>query len=181
MLIYKVSSPNLANTVYIGSTGQTKDDRETPHMCKSNTCMSKLIVAAGGASLEVLETVTDPSVNLVDLESWYILKFRADGYTVVNECMPGAIARAGGVAAYMKAYNRQYHKDHPEARRASNAKSNAEWLIPLKCERCGCMSSKLNMKQHQRSKRCKAASTIQPTTMTIVNNVTATTVHIHNK
>jgi predicted Zn-ribbon and HTH transcriptional regulator len=177
MLIYQVSSPNLANTVYIGSTGQTKDDREKQHLSKSNGCTSKLIVAAGGASLEVLETVTDPSVNLVDLESWYILKFRAEGYLVVNEYMPGAIARAGGIAAY----HRQYRKDHPESRIASYTKSNSKRLLPLKCECCGDMSSKINLKKHQRTKRCKAASIVQPTTTTIVNNITATTVHIHNK
>ena len=178
MLLYQISSPNLANTVYIGSTVRTEDERWGEHTSKSNGCTSKLIVAAGGAKMDILETVTDPSVNLVDLETYYILKFRAEGYTVVNENMPGAIARAGGIAAYYK----QYHKDHPESRRAAHNKSNTKLLLPLMCERCGCMSSKLNMKQHQRTKRCKAASTTSPIIpTTIVNNITATTVHIHNK
>jgi hypothetical protein len=182
MLLYQITSPNLANTVYIGSTGQTKDDREKQHLAKSNGCTSKLIVAAGGASLEVLETVTDPSVNLVDLESFYILKFRADGYTVVNEYMPGAIARAGGINAYMRSYMMQYRKDNPESTRSSYTQSNAKRLLPLMCECCGDMSSKINMKKHQRTKRCKAASTTSPTIpTTVINNITAHTVHIHNK
>jgi hypothetical protein len=69
MNIYKVSSPNMPEAVYVGSTDQTGKARWSQHKClKSNTCTSKHIVAAGGASLDILETVTDTSVNLVDRE-----------------------------------------------------------------------------------------------------------------
>ena len=123
--------------------------------------------------MNVIETVTDPSVKLVDREYFYIMKFKHEGFTVLNKYMPGAIARAGGINAYY----RQYAKENPESIRANYTKKNARNLLPLKCENCGCMSSKLNMKQHQRTKRCKAASTTQPT---VINNITAHIVHIYN-
>jgi hypothetical protein len=174
--IYEVTSPNMPKTVYVGSTDQTEKARWGQHKClKSNTCMSKHIVAAGGASLDVLETVTDPSVNLVDREFFYIMKFKEDGYTVFNKNMPGAVARAGGINAYQK----QQRKDNLESYRARENKADARRLVPLACGRCGCMSSLMNLKQHQRTKRCQAAHQHQPTT--VVNNITAHTVHVHNK
>ncbi len=192
MLVYIISSPNLPNTVYVGSTEKTWKKRWSTHTTPSNGCMSKGIIAAGGASMVVVETVTDPSVNLVDREFFYIMKYKEEGYTVFNERMPGAIARAGGINPYMSAYMRQYRLDNPERTRASNAKSNAKLLLPLMCNRCGCMSSKKCMKQHQGSKKCQHAHQHaqyvqqhqhqqQHQPMTITNNITATTVYIYNK
>ena len=142
--------------------------------------MSKGIIAAGGASMVVVETVTDPSVNLVDREFFHIMKWKDKGYTVLNEYMPGAVARAGGI----NAYQRQYRLDNPERTRANQHKRNAKQLLPLMCERCGCMSSQKNMKQHQGSKKCQHAHQHQQQQhqpMTITNNITATTVYIYNK
>jgi hypothetical protein len=176
MLVYVISSPNLPNTVYVGSTEKTWKVRWSTHTSPSNSCMSKGIVAAGGASMDVIETVTDPSVNLVDREFFYIMHFKEEGYTVFNERMPGAIARAGGVSAYGK----KYRADNPERTRAANAITNKKNLLPLMCDCCGRMSSQMNMKAHQRTKRCKSASQVQ-LPMTITNNITATTVNIYNK
>ena len=176
MLIYKISSPNMPKTVYAGSTKQTGKARWSKHTSTSNGCMSKGIIAAGGASMVVLETVTDTSVNLVDREFFYIMKFKEKGLIVLNDRMPGAIARAGGVSAYGK----KYRADNPERTRAYNAINNKKNLLPLMCDCCGRMSSKMAMKRHQRTKRCKSASQVQPPT-TIVNNITAHTVYIYNK
>jgi predicted Zn-ribbon and HTH transcriptional regulator len=174
MLVYKITSPNMPNTVYVGSTVRTKEERWNEHSAQSNDCKnSKHIIEAGGAEMDVLETVTDPTVKLVDREFFYIMKFKDAGFHVLNERMPGAIARAGGI----NAYNRQYRKENPESYRASFKKNDTKRLLPLECENCGCVSSKMNMKQHQRTKRCKAASTTQPT---VINNITAHIVHIYN-
>jgi hypothetical protein len=140
--------------------------------------MSREIVAAGDAEMDILETVTDPSVILVDREYFHIMKFKDAFFNVLNDRMPGAIARAGGVKAYKDAYSKQYAKEHPESIRANNAKHNAKNLLPLKCENCGDMSSKKCMKRHQKTKRCQAASKTPPTT--VINNITAQTVHIYN-
>jgi hypothetical protein len=72
MLVYVISSPNLPNTVYVGSTEKTWKVRWSTHTTPWNGCMSKGIIAAGGASMVVVETVTDPSVNLGDREFFYI-------------------------------------------------------------------------------------------------------------
>ena len=148
MLVYKITSPNMPNTVYVGSTVRTEEERWGEHTGKSNSCSSKHIVAVGDAKMDVIETVTDPSVNLVDREYFYIMKFKHEGFTVLNKYMPGAIARAGGVKAYEAAYGKQYRADNPEKKKASNAIHNAKKLLPLKCENCGCMSSKTHMKTH---------------------------------
>ena len=175
MLIYVIASKNLPNTVYIGSTEHTKKQRWSKHKSKSNSCNSRKIMAAGGAEIDILETVDDPSVNLVDREFFYIMKFTDEGFTVLNERMPGAVARAGGLSAYKK----KQREDNPEKTKAIDDKNNKQKLLPLKCDNCGCMSSKLNMKAHKRTKRCKSASQVQPPT-TVVNNITAQTVHVYN-
>jgi hypothetical protein len=174
----------MPEAVYVGHTEQTGKARWKSHKClKSNTCMSKHIVAAGGASLDILETVTDPAVNMADREYWYIVKFAEEGFTVLNENMPGAIARAGGINAYQK----QYRLDNPESTRIASTKSEKKRLLPLMCERCGCMSSTKHMKMHQGSKKCQHAHQHQQQQqqqhqpMTITNNITATTVYIYNK
>jgi predicted Zn-ribbon and HTH transcriptional regulator len=175
MLIYVIASKNLPNTVYIGSTVRTKAERWSEHECKSNSCNSRKIMAARGAEMDILETVVDPSVILVDREFFYIMKFTDEGFTVLNERMPGAVARAGGLSAYKK----KQREDNPEKTKAIDDKNNKQKLLPLKCDNCGCMSSKLNMKAHKRTKRCKSASQVQPPT-TVVNNITAQTVHVYN-
>jgi hypothetical protein len=178
MHIYKVSSPNMPEAVYVGHTEQTGKARWKNHKClKGNDCMSKYIVAAGGASLDILETVTDPAVNMADREFFHIMRFKDEGLTVLNENMPGAIARAGGINAYM----RQYRKENPESTRIASAKSNKKRSLPLMCDRCGCMSSKKSMTQHQGSAKCQAAHQHQHQPTAIVQNITATTVYIYNK
>jgi hypothetical protein len=167
----------MPNTVYIGSTVRTEEERWNEHTSKSNGCVSRNIVAAGDAEMHILETVTDPAANLVDREFFHIVKFKYEGFDVLNERMPGAVARAGGI----NAYNRQYRKENPESYRASFKKSDTKRLLPLKCENCGCISSKMNMVKHQRTKRCKAASTTPPTPPTpFVQNITAHIVNIYN-
>jgi hypothetical protein len=50
----------------------------------------------------------------------------------------------------MKEYNRKWHEDHREQR--------LEYMREkVKCEFCGCMSTRGNMLRHQRSQKCLAA------------------------
>ena len=175
MLIYVITSKNLPNTVYIGSTVRTKAERWSEHESKTNSCNSKKIIAAGCAKMDILEIVNDPTVTLVDREFFHIMQFKYKGFDVLNERMPGAVARAGGVSTYYK----KQREDNPEKTKAIDDEKNKRNLLPLKCDNCGCMSSKLNMKAHKRTKRCKSASQVQPPT-TVVNNITAQTVHVYN-
>ena len=54
--LYIIESPNLAS-VYIGSTFQSLEDRFKGHLASTNKTESKLIIAAGDATIRLLATV----------------------------------------------------------------------------------------------------------------------------
>jgi len=137
--IYKIVSPNHPK-VYYGSTIMTLAQRMTKHRelhfskyMEGPGCSSKEIIDAGDA--KILEVEAFPCMckeELEDREAEYILN---DLEGCVNEYIPGAMRRAGGRTAYMKAYNatpeqkakvKKYHQT-PEGK-ASLKKANDKYL-----------------------------------------------------
>lgn len=107
--IYKIVSPNHPK-VYYGSTIMRLAQRMTKHRelhfskyMEGPGCSSKEIIDAGDA--KILEVEAFPCMckeELEDREAEYILN---DFEGCVNQFIPGAMRRAGGKKAYMKAYN----------------------------------------------------------------------------
>ncbi len=139
MLIYIITSPNLPDTFYVGSSQNLKQRWKTGHMQwkgKHMRCTSKYIMQHGDAKPEVIETIV-PSANLIrydleDRETFHILRLRAEGMTVVNKYLPGAGRRAGTHVGL----------------------KNSPW----KCDRCDVTVLRRCKLQHQRTKRCMAFS-----------------------
>lgn len=108
--IYKIVSPN-TKLVYYGSTVQELTVRFSDHKTKIQ-CTSKQIIAFGGAFIELIKNFPCSCVeDLEDEEACYI---RDDWSGCVNENVPGAIRRAGGIQSYKKQYNQQYYSNNTD-------------------------------------------------------------------
>jgi len=125
--IYKIVSPN-HKKVYYGSTIQILEYRFDIHKTH-RTYSSRHIIDAGDA--EILEIEPFPCTckeELEDREAEYILN---DWEGCVNETVPGAVRRAGGIHAYnrtpeRKAKSRAYDKTaHGKAKRKAYEQSQA--------------------------------------------------------
>ena len=110
--IYKVWSPNHGQ-VYYGSTTMTLKDRFKSHK-SDKSCSSREIINAGNADIQHIEWFPCCSKHeLEDRESIFIVK---DWDGCVNECVPGAMRRAGVYKAYNAA--------SPEAQSHAHAQSH---------------------------------------------------------
>jgi hypothetical protein len=123
--IYKITNGKLN---YYGSSADTFEHRKSHHTVHSNTCMSKVIINSGLPwTMEIVEYFPCSCVEeLEDKEAWYITNNEC-----VNEKLPGACRRAGGLTAYrknyyqdnadeFKAYQNQYYQNNSEAISARN-------------------------------------------------------------
>jgi hypothetical protein len=117
--IYKITNGVLD---YYGSSSDTYEQRKSTHVAPSNHCTSKKIIKSGLPwSMDIIEWFPCSCVEeLEDREAWYIMNNEC-----VNEKVPGAIRRAGGVKAYhkkygaenaetIKSYNKQYREDNAD-------------------------------------------------------------------
>lgn len=168
-VIYVIISPN-CDLFYYGSTINTLEKRFAVHKGKKSTCTSRQIIEAGGAKIYEIESYPCTCLSeLEDREAWWILN---DWDGCVNENVPGAVRRAGGLTAYMKAYNakpeqiayyKAYHKAYnakPEIKARKKAydaspEQKAYKSEKIMCDICGCMSSRRNISTHQKSQKCQ--------------------------
>jgi len=147
--IYVIISPN-HDLFYYGSTVDTIKNRFSKHKTNSlNKCTSLKIIDAGDAEIYEIETYPCSSLHeLEDREAYYILN---DWDGCVNDRVPGALRRVGGMSAYnakpeQKA-KRKAHESKPEVKAY-----RAEKII---CNVCGCMNSRKHMSTHQKTKKCQ--------------------------
>ena len=154
--IYKIVSPN-HDKVYYGSTTQLLTDRFDNHKSdSSNTCSSRLIIDAGGAQIQHIERFPCSGKHaLEDREAQFI---QDDWDGCVNKSVPGAVRRAGGKKMYEQMQNALPEaKVKQKARNQTSkvkAQQKANKQIPALCA-CGTWSSKGDIRQHQRTKKCK--------------------------
>jgi hypothetical protein len=150
--IYVIISPN-CDLFYYGSTAYTIEKRFSLHKTPSSTCTSKKILDAGDA--EIFEIESYPcscKEELEDREAFYIVN---DWEGCVNKIIPGAVRRAGGLKVYNKIRNatpkaksnKKTYESKPEVK-----EHRAEKII---CNICGCMTSRGNKAQHQKTKKCQ--------------------------
>jgi len=97
--IYKIVSPNHAK-VYYGSTTLTLKERFDIHKNQRN-CTSQKIIDTGDA--EILEIEPFPCTCKEELEDREAEFMENDWEGCVNEKVPGAVRRAGGLEKYMQA------------------------------------------------------------------------------
>ena len=136
--IYVIISPN-CELVYYGSTTDTLKKRFDNHKFKRE-CTSKKIIDAGESDIyEIEKYPCSCKEELEDREAFYILN---DWNGCVNECVPGAVRRAGGRKAYKK-----INDSKPEVK--------AHKAEKIMCNVCGCMIRRDHMSKHQKSKTCQ--------------------------
>ena len=121
--IYRISSTK-TDAIYIGSTFQELEDRLRGHVQDGGRCSSSVIIALG--SYEITRVSLYPCNNKTALdreEGWWVRQFRKEGYVVVNKYMPGAVAAAGGKAAYHVAWGLQNKEAVKERNKKYNSKN----------------------------------------------------------
>ena len=101
--VYKIWSPN-HDKVYYGSTVRTLATRMSIHRGACNPTTSKQIINAGDADIKLVEDF--PCVNKDELQDREAEVMQADWDGCVNEKVPGAVRRAGG----MKEYDKEWRK-----------------------------------------------------------------------
>ena len=163
--IYIILSPK-HNLCYYGSTFDTLKKRFTKHKSMSSKCTSKQIINAGNAKIFELEYYPcHTKEQLEDREAHFII---TDWDGCVNECVPGAVRRAGGQVAYdkikdakpeVKARHKAYDaKPEVKARKkAYNAKPEvkAKAKEKIACNICGCFIRRDGKSEHQKTKKCQ--------------------------
>tara|TARA_R110000868_G_scaffold411240_1_gene702498 strand:- start:19 stop:603 length:585 start_codon:yes stop_codon:yes gene_type:complete len=169
--IYKIVSPN-TKLVYYGSTVQELTDRFSYHKTDKSQCTSKKIIVFGGAIIELIKNFSCSCVeDLEDVEACYILD---DWEGCVNEHVPGAIRRAGGI----QAYDKQYRKDNAvkiaermkQYKKENAVKISEQMKQKIECEKCGSFISRRNISTHKKtSKKCLKAFETQQNAKTIIN------------
>ena len=100
--IYCICS-SATDKIYIGSTYIGRKKRMQKHLCDKR-CSSHEVMEHG--NYDITRICFYPCNNRTELEleeRRWILQFREEGYEVVNEKMPGAVAAAGGMAEYKAA------------------------------------------------------------------------------
>lgn len=134
--IYKITNGVLD---YYGSSANTYENRKSTHVAPSNTCTSKKIINSGLPwSMDIIEWFPCSCADeLEDREAWYIANNEC-----VNEHLPGAIRRAGGIKSYhkqryadnaetIKAYHKQYYSNNVDKIKQQNKQyqsDNAETI-----------------------------------------------------
>jgi hypothetical protein len=138
--IYKITNGVLD---YYGSSADTYDNRKSTHVAPSNKCTSKKIINSGLPwTMVIIEYFPCSCVEeLEDREAWYIMNNEC-----VNEHLPGAVRRAGGV----KAYQKQYRADNAEA---ENTRRN----VKHNCDVCGGKYTLKHKSTHYKSKKHQKA------------------------
>ena len=168
--IYKITNGVLD---YFGSSAEKYKKRKCEHMTPSNQCTSKKIINSGLPwSMDIIEWFPCSCVEeLEDREAWYIMNNEC-----VNEYVPGAVRRAGGVKAYYK----QYRAENAEA---ENARRN----VKHNCDVCGGKYTMRNKSQHYKTEKHQktiaeaVASHAPPPPQTINYTVNCTNNTINNK
>ena len=162
--IYKITNGVLD---YYGSSADTYENRKSKHVAPSNKCTSKKIINSDIPwSMDIIEWFPCSCVEeLEDREAWYIANNEC-----VNECLPGAYRRAGGIKAYQKQYNQQYQSD--------NAETIKQWKkTKHNCDVCGGKYTLTNKSTHYKSKKhqkaiAEAVATHTPPQPQTINNYT---------
>lgn len=85
--IYGIQSPNLPNSIYIGKTKLKLYKRFATHKHHTNSSMSKEIINAGNASIDILDTcpLDFTQDDILQIETDWILRYRELGFNVVNK------------------------------------------------------------------------------------------------
>ena len=158
--IYKIWSPN-HSLVYYGSTVKTLADRMSVHRATSNSTSSKQIIDAGDADIKLIEDF--PCMNkyeLLDREAEVML---ANWDGCVNEMVPGAVRRAGGLKEYFKENNKKYYEKNVvkiNAYQKEYAINNAAKVRAHKTKKhqcaCGGRYTNVNKQQHFKTKKHQA-------------------------
>ena len=152
--IYKITNGVLD---YYGSSADTYENRKSKHVTPSNKCTSKKIINSELPwTMEIIEWFPCSCADeLEDREAWWIANNEC-----VNEQLPGAVRRAGGIKAY-----RTKNADAENARR--NVKHN--------CDVCGGKYTLSNKAIHYKTKKhqkaiAEAVSTHAPSQPQTINN-----------
>ena len=171
--IYKITNGVLD---YYGSSADTYEKRKNNHISKSNKCTSNKIINSDLPwSMDIIEWFPcSCAEELEDREAWYIANNEC-----VNEHLPGAVRRAGGVKAYDKQYysnNAEKIKQQKKQRHAENAdKINARQNVKHNCDVCGGKYTMTNKAKHFKSKKhqmaiAEAVATHAPPQPQTINN-----------
>jgi len=138
--IYKITNGVLD---YYGSSCDTFNNRKSNHTKPSNTCTSNKIINSGLPwTMDVIEWFPCSCLEeLEDREAYWI-----KNHECVNEYVPGAVRRAGG----LKAYKKKRYEDNKEA---INEKQN----IKHNCDVCGGKYTVQNKLQHFKTKKHQKA------------------------
>lgn len=162
--IYIIKSPN-HDKVYYGSTTYPLKKRFAVHKA-DRQCLSRKIIDAGDADIFEIEPFPCTcKVELQDREAEFIIANYDD---CVNVYIPGAMKRAGGRQAYMKAQNakperkakKKTYNQKPESKAKRKAYSQQPEIRARKAEKimcnvCGCMISRKNISAHKKTKTCQ--------------------------
>jgi hypothetical protein len=167
--IYKITNGVLD---YYGSSADTYEQRKRNHMTSSNHCTSKKIINSGLPwKMDIIEWFPCSCVEeLEDLEAWYIMNNEC-----VNEYVPGAVRRAGGVKAYKKQY-RANNVDKIKQYRDENAEAeNARRNVKHNCDVCGGKYTMRNKSKHNKTEKhqkaiAEAVATHAPPQPQTINN-----------
>jgi hypothetical protein len=138
--IYKITNGVLH---YYGSSAVTYERRKSTHVAPTNTCTSKKIINSELPwSMNIIEWFPCSCADeLEDREAWYIANNEC-----VNECLPGAIRRAGGKQAYHKQYD------------AENADKIKQWKkTKHNCDVCGGKYTLSGKSLHYKTKKHQKA------------------------
>jgi hypothetical protein len=149
--IYCICSSE-TDKIYIGSTFVGRKIRMQKHV-KDMNCTSREVIKHG--NFDITRICLFPCNNKTELQSEerrWIRQFREEGYEVVNENMPGAVAEAGGVVAYRAAeyqknkslYAEQGHKYYEENKEAIKAHRKNAPKFECECCRVSFVIGKLN-------------------------------------
>jgi len=147
---------------YYGSSCDKYETRKSTHVAPSNACTSKKIIHSGLPwTMDIIEWFPCSCLDeLEDREAWWIVNNEC-----VNECVPGAIRRSGGLKAYQKKISAQYYEDNKEAmnekhkqyytdnKEAINEKKN----IKHNCDVCGGKYTTTGKSAHFKTKKHQKA------------------------
>ena len=147
--IYMVVSPN-NKLVYYGSTIDKLKNRFSKHKSKSKKfCTSKKIIESGDA--DIIEVESYPCKNLHELEDREAEYIVNNWNGCVNQTVPGAIRRAGG----MKGYNQLEQRKAKKKEYSKRPEVIAHRAEKIPCNLCGCMVTRSYIAEHQRTQKCQ--------------------------
>jgi len=167
--IYKITNGVLD---YYGSSCDTFETRKKNHTSPSNSCTSKKITNGELPwTMDIIEWFPCSCLDeLEDREAYWIMN-----NVCVNEKVPGAIRRSGGLKAYQKKISAQHYEDNKEA---INKKKN----IKHNCDVCGGKYTAASKARHFNSKKhqkaiADAVAVHAPTQPQTINNTYNNTIN----